>query len=311
MWDKIVLQTAYNQQPISCVEPTEYKDLESEGLIESRDVDFEKIINLYRNHPVFTHLLKFASKEWIEVFSTIMVRVGMEPYYTLKGMDKEASIVASSVMLSWSMILSTYYYLSDGISSINSYAYNKFDQAHLNTFKSFLPDIAKNENINNSDSQEFFKSLLVHTIESVGISPSTKISKIIDFKKRPENRAMLSKFRTAIDGLSKESLKNSSQQLSPKHHSDFVADTYQTHIFPAIHDLKSSLRDHNIDTIKSTLKTTAFTSGVSVAALGEWALPAAIPINIAVEAIGWHLHRNKLLRENPYSYTVLLEGKFR
>ena len=161
------------------------------------------------------------------------------------------------------------------------------------------------------------EAMLAHlALQAVNITPDTPVEKVIRF--RNQHRDELGHFRQAIGNLASQldeefpSLEAFQQQ---------VRDVYVNELEPAINNLRASLRAAHIRSYVSSLKTLVFASPITLLptplltpALGPLAAPVALfagaTCSIIANRVAFHLDKQQLLRENPYSYVLAAHRTF-
>lgn len=167
-----------------------------------------------------------------------------------------------------------------------------------------------------SDARRMGEAVLANLVmQTVKVTPDTPVEKIIKFRR--DHRDELAHFRQAIGRLASQldkefpSLEAFQQQMRDIHLDDLE---------PAINDLKASLRAARTGSFFSYLKTLAFTSPITIPAtmwtltLGPLVAPVALlagaGLSITANVVTFRLDREKLLRENPYSYVLAARSVF-
>ena len=148
-------------------------------------------------------------------------------------------------------------------------------------------------------------------INNLNISPQSEIKKIISFKEKRKDE--LSLFRTHISRLTQ-----SIQQDQPfEAIKEDVNNTYKNEFLPAYNNFKKVLRDYNIiwitDNIFKIFTMSIGSAGIhQVVGLPEQqVLLMGAGIILGVSNIKYSINKQKNIRENPNSYLLEIEKKYK
>lgn len=143
-------------------------------------------------------------------------------------------------------------------------------------------------------------------LEKIQIAPDTPVNKILEF--RADYAIELGRFRTKIDELTNEISKYQQLDTLCQH----VEDIYLNEIIPEISALKEGLKDIKIEyMVKDFLKVFFYSTSPLVLTGIPHALFAGIGVSLTASAILYNRKKASELRQNPYSYLLAAERRFK
>lgn len=143
-------------------------------------------------------------------------------------------------------------------------------------------------------------------IERIGVSPSTPIKKLLEF--RAKHASELARFRASVEELTK----SIDRKLSIEALRERVATIHADRVVPALDDLKGALGGVRIKwtgegMLKVGFLSAAPTSGLVLAGLAApFALLAGAGISLVAAGLMYNKERRDSLRESPYSYLLAM-----
>lgn len=154
--------------------------------------------------------------------------------------------------------------------------------------------------------------LLDLIINDLRVSPDSDIESIVKFKENHKDELGL--FRTNLAKLTHEISQD--QPLDAIRQE--VSDIYTNEFLPSYNNFKSALNGAGIkwfsDNVLSVSTLSMSTTGISVALIGmsiPHALLAGAGISLLASTVKYSIDKQKILRENPYSYLLAVENEWR
>ena len=155
------------------------------------------------------------------------------------------------------------------------------------------------------------QGILSHFIfEGLNIDPTTRISEVIDFRRKRADE--LRRFRVEVENLTSGlSFEMPIQAIRQR-----VSDIHENEVLPALNDLKACLTDARINWLTTNYLKIAFFSSAPSGALAliglssPYAILAGAGISLVASGILYNRNKDRILRENPYSYLLALEKEF-
>lgn len=156
--------------------------------------------------------------------------------------------------------------------------------------------------------RELGQGLLVQLIlEKITLDPDTPVEKIIIYRQRYSSE--LGRFRTKVGELAGSLPDNAPLQAMQQ----YANDLYLNEVKPAIEDLKKSLTGSRIKWLTDSLLKVAFISAGSSSILAGMGLATAnaLLVGTGISLIGsgilYNVDKAQSIRNNPYSYLMVLE----
>jgi hypothetical protein len=142
------------------------------------------------------------------------------------------------------------------------------------------------------------------------IAPDVSIKKLLAFRRK--HSAELGHLRSKIAELAEGISVTESLEAARQHAKDIITNE----VTPAVSNLKAALRGSRITTVTEGLLKVSFFSAAPTSALvaAGLAMPAALAVGATLSLIAtgvlMSVSKQKLLRENPFSYLFGLQKKF-
>ena len=159
---------------------------------------------------------------------------------------------------------------------------------------------------------QFAQGLLLNYIVSgLSISPDAELPDIVTFKESHADE--LGRFRTQLAKLTQGFSAGKPIEILQNE----ISDLYRNEFIPAFEDLKAALKGSKIkwfaDNFLKVSMMSAGATAVPMALLGmpvEQAIFAGAGVSVISSAISYSVDKKKALRENPYSYLLLIKREW-